>query len=62
MTRDPFTRPLGTAPGEAFHVSNAIHDTRATQRARPDWEGIAAVIFACVAVWGFVAYLFWWHV
>ena len=55
-------RPLGTAPGEAFHVSNAIQAPKPTHLSRPSWDSIAAVIFACGAFWFFVAYLFGWHV
>ena len=54
-------RPLGTAPGEAFHVSNAIHDTRSTKRASR-WEGVCVAIYAAVALWAVGVYLFFYHV
>ena len=58
MTRDPFTRPLGTAPGEAFHTRNRLIDPAERQLVEPRGLGdFAVAMLAAAMIWAVILYV-----
>lgn len=61
MTRDPFTRPLGTAPGEAFHTRNRLIDPAERQLVESrGFGGVAVAMLASVMLWVVLIYVFFY--